>query len=420
MLHVVHCVDTEGPLHESIAATFERLRAATGIELPPSPDILAKLQNRELDVAGREDEVAAFLSPRRLAYLSDWDEVEDMVAAVTAPEFRKRFADPQGNLYTFSWFIIDNVGYRDNPRRKALGFHAVWDRYMALLEGSRENDSFGWHFHAVPVGNDALQYNSSWTNNDYHEQSLARRLIERNWFPSLFRAGGNIVRNDLSFWLEQFVPFDWSRTAPRAGMGGPGEQEDWRGAPMTWRPYHPDFYDYRRPGAMRRWNFRCQEIDPAIGRLLDEDVEDAFRLVRGGETAILAFSTHDRRDMRPEIKAIWTQVKSASKSYPDVDWRFSNAHEAARDATGTDAAPAPVFTLRRHGDTFHVSSDQPLFGPQPFLAIEEEAGVFFRDNMTAEGVRDWAYRLSRPSATKRISVAGSNDAGHVGMVVIDV
>ena len=25
-VHVVHCIDTEGPLHESVEATFERLK----------------------------------------------------------------------------------------------------------------------------------------------------------------------------------------------------------------------------------------------------------------------------------------------------------------------------------------------------------------------------------------------------------
>ena len=35
------------------------------------------------------------------------------------------------------------------------------------------------------------------------------RLIEKN-FPILFRAGANIERNDLSQWLENFIPFDFS------------------------------------------------------------------------------------------------------------------------------------------------------------------------------------------------------------------
>src|SRR3989442_5199462 len=130
--------------------------------------------------------------------MSTWSEVEEMIAAVTTDTFRRTYSDPQGSPYAFTWFIIDVVGYRDNPRRKALGFHAVWDVYQRLLRKTLHYDSVGWHFHTVPVGNHALHYNTCWTNNDFHEQSLARRLIERQALPPIFRAGGVIERNDLS------------------------------------------------------------------------------------------------------------------------------------------------------------------------------------------------------------------------------
>lgn len=31
IVHIVHCIDTEDPLHESITATFERLQAIIGM-----------------------------------------------------------------------------------------------------------------------------------------------------------------------------------------------------------------------------------------------------------------------------------------------------------------------------------------------------------------------------------------------------
>jgi hypothetical protein len=43
-VYVVHCVDTEGPLHESVEATFERLKAIFGIDLEPSVALLRQLQ----------------------------------------------------------------------------------------------------------------------------------------------------------------------------------------------------------------------------------------------------------------------------------------------------------------------------------------------------------------------------------------
>jgi hypothetical protein len=39
-VYVVHCVDTEGPLHESVEAIFERLKGIFGLDLEPSVALL--------------------------------------------------------------------------------------------------------------------------------------------------------------------------------------------------------------------------------------------------------------------------------------------------------------------------------------------------------------------------------------------
>jgi len=423
-LLVVHCVDAEGPLEEPLEATFDRLRREKGVELAPSLATLRLLQGGELPLEGREKEVAAFLAPRRLAYLSTWRQLEEMVQAVVSPAFRSAHADPSGGPYTLTWFIPDIVGYGDNPRRKAVGYHVVWDMYRRFLAEHRSGDGLGWHFHTVPVGRHALHYNACWTNNDYHERSLARRLIERQWFPSVFRAGGVIERNDVSFWLEQFIPFDFSSQALATGLEdrafAPGEMWDWRGAPADWRHYHPCFYDYRREGAMKRWIFRCLDVDTPICSLRPEDVEQAFRRVREGQTTVLAYTDHDRRDLRPDIERALELIREAASGYPDVAWKFANARDAAREACGLEHREAPRFTTRVEGDVCFIESDQALFGPQPFLAVEEEGGVFYRDNPTTESPTSWAYRMVRRKATRRIGVAGANGCGSVGVRVVDI
>ena len=44
VLHIVHCIDTEGPLDEDIQATFERLDYIFGIKLKPTRENLIALQ----------------------------------------------------------------------------------------------------------------------------------------------------------------------------------------------------------------------------------------------------------------------------------------------------------------------------------------------------------------------------------------
>ncbi len=418
-LSVVHCVDTEGPLEEPLDATFDRLRKHFGVDLQPARATLRALQRAELDLNGLEETVARFLAPDRLRYLSTWAEVEDMVASVTSEGYRRSQCDPEGNPYCFSWFIIDVVGYHDNPRRKAGGFHAVWDVYNRLLRETIHYDSVGWHFHTVPVGNHAVEYNTCWTNNDFHEQSLARRLIERESFPSIFRAGGVIERNDLNFWLEQFIPFDFS-SAATANRGYPGAMSDWRHAPLDWTGYHPSYDDYRRTGPMRRWIFRCLEVSGFETKLAAADVESAFERVRAGQDAVMAYSSHDRRDLRLDVNDASALVREVSTGYPDVAWRWANGLDAARGVAGVKDVAAPQFTHVWKDETIFIRSDKPLFGPTPFLAVEEFGGVFFRDNPTIEGTMEWAYRPVRRSETRRIGIAGGGVNGAVGVHIVPV
>ena len=418
-LFAVHCVDTEGPLEEPLEATFERVRTHFGIDLPPSREMLRALQEARVDLNGLEQRIARWLAPERLHYLSTWSDVEEMIGAVTSETFRRTYSDPLGNPYAFTWFVIDVVGYRDNPRRKALGFHAVWDVYARLLRNALHYDSVGWHFHTVPVGNHALHYNTCWTNNDFHEQSLARRLVERQSFPSVFRAGGVIERNDLSFWLEQFIPFDFS-SAVTSGGGSPGAISDWRHAPLDWAGYHPSYYDYRRPGPMRRWIFRCLEVSGYETTTTAAEIESAFSQVRSGKSAVLAYSGHDRRDLRPEVKKAAELIREVSSGYPDVAWQWANGLDAARAFAGLSDVSRPKFTLEWQGQTLWIRSDRPLFGPTPFLAVEELGQVFFRDNPTIESETEWAYRPPRKSSTLRVGIAGATPAGGVGVSVMPV
>ena len=57
-VYIVHCTDTEGPLHESLEATFERLDYIFGLQLEPSTATLGQLQRMELDLGGMEEQVA--------------------------------------------------------------------------------------------------------------------------------------------------------------------------------------------------------------------------------------------------------------------------------------------------------------------------------------------------------------------------
>ena len=80
-VYVVHCVDTEGPLRESVEATFERLKAIFGIDLEPSVALLRQLQAGEVETGGLEQAVRKVVDPHLLDSNDTWDKIDGMLAS---------------------------------------------------------------------------------------------------------------------------------------------------------------------------------------------------------------------------------------------------------------------------------------------------------------------------------------------------
>ena len=49
ILHIVHCIDTEGPLDENLSSTFQRINNTFGIDIKCSSLNLKKLQSNSLN-----------------------------------------------------------------------------------------------------------------------------------------------------------------------------------------------------------------------------------------------------------------------------------------------------------------------------------------------------------------------------------
>ena len=56
-VYIVHCIDSEGPLHESIEATFERIKHIFHLDLEPSKKLLKELQEGKVNLNGIEESV---------------------------------------------------------------------------------------------------------------------------------------------------------------------------------------------------------------------------------------------------------------------------------------------------------------------------------------------------------------------------
>lgn len=431
VVQVVHCIDTEGPLHESLAATFERLRAIFGLDLEPDRATLERLRRQEIDLGGIEAEVAKVISPELSRYNDTWTGLDEMLRDIMAPTYRQRMVDSFGGGWIYNWFCLDHVGFTANPRRRDMGFHNIFDHYAEMIrETGSSGDAIHFHHHPLAPSREAHRCATHFfAHTPMVFEILARDVIERMWFPSCYRPGFHVIRPDSAWFLEQFIPFDFSNQSTDEDYSlqrdlAAGRFGDWRRAPRSWTPYHPDHDDYQTPGQCRRWTARCLNVGTRLRLLQEADVEQAFQQAEAGEPVVLAFTNHDFRDMRPDIERVRGLLAAASARHPGVKWRHAEARDAMRDALDL-AQPEPLALDISFADNrMTVTARGRTFGPQPFLALKTRDGRYFHDNLDIQQpFQNWTYVFDADTFTldalSAIGVAACDAVGNVAVAVHD-
>ena len=149
-LFVVHCVDTEGPLNETLEVTFNRIYNVTGKNISPSKEMLQKIQNGEIDFNGKEEIAKFIFSKRLLNYNRNWKDLDEMLDLITSEKYRSRYKDSYGTGWKYSWFIVDFADFIINPRDRIIGYHAILDHYKTYYERhNMSEDDFQWHAHPM-------------------------------------------------------------------------------------------------------------------------------------------------------------------------------------------------------------------------------------------------------------------------------
>lgn len=437
-VYIVHCIDTEGPIHESLEATFQRLRDIFHLDLEPSEATLRKLQSGAVDLNGREAAVQKVLDPHLLAYNDTWDKVDAMLERVMDEPFRKRVPDSAGEGWIYNWFCVDHVDYDANPRRRDIGYHNIFEHYRSIIQRyGAVSDGLHFHYHPHSFRREAHRCATHWwaASNSLH-QVLSRRVIDHQWFPAAHRPGFHVIRPDSHWFLEQHIPFDFSNQsmapdgmdAQQFGLND-GRFGDWRRAPATWTPYHPAPDDYQARGSCRRWISRCLNIGTRYRVVREQDIHQAFTEALAGEPVVLAVTNHDFRDIAPDVDGFREVVRSVARHFPKVPYFYSEAIGAMRAALELTPLPpceldCTVETLDAFTAVLKVSSTTPTFGPQPWLALKTLDGSYYFDNFDIDiPFHGWHYVFDREtfslSALSAIGVAANNAYGITTVVQID-
>jgi hypothetical protein len=269
-------------------------------------------------------------------------------------------------------------------------------------------------------------------------QVLSRRIIDRNWFPSVNRPGFQVNRPDSHWFLEQFIPFDYATLAMESQKEdtqqldfSAGRSGDWRRAPITWEPYHPSHDDYQVPGNCRRWIGRCLNIGTRAYLLDEKEVTRAFSEAREGKSVIMSFADHDFRDLREDVKEVYNHITTVKKNFPEIEFEHCEAIDAMRKSLKLKYQSKCELDVNLHHDpksnscTLKVNSSEDTFGPQPFLSFKTHTSDYFHDNFDFQiPFREWSYTFDGETmpinAIDKIGVAVNNKYGITSVNVLDV
>ncbi len=423
IIYIVHCVDTEGPLNETLSATFERLYSIFGVRLAPTLSNLRLIQSKQLRLGGLEDAVALCFSEEMLAYNRNWEAIEKMLNEALSQSFRMKEQDDFGSGWVYSWHCMDHIGHVENPRFKDYGYGKVFRKYLQLLNDTNSNqDELNWHFHPHSVSNNPLAAATSYLNNyKLLLEILCRRVLEDNWFPVVNRPGFHAERPDSHAFLEHWIPFDfanqsgdWDTSQPDLDLGRFG---NWSRAPTSWRGYHPHHDDYQKVGTCKRLIFRILNVGTRVRTLTLRHVREAFKEAQETGSAILAFADHDYRDIRKDVRIVQDFLRDVRREYPQVLIKYCGAQQAAISLMGYESKQRLKLEINLDRGCLSIKTiEGEVYGPQPFLAFQSKTGTVHHDNLDTMGDhRNWMYHFDdQTMPIDQVAKIGVGSAGRYG------
>lgn len=423
ILHIVHCIDTEGPLDETLKSTFDRVNSTFGLKLKPSLNNLKKLQMEKIKFGGLEKNISNFVSKSNLNYNRNLNMLRKMHKNILSEKFRKTVTDDFGNGWVYSWHCVDHIGFKTNPRKKIYGYGKIFRFYKKLLKNnSCKNDEINWHFHPKSIKSNPTANATSYYNSIKEINSIiSRRIIEDNWFPVVNRPGFHSIRPDSHLFLEQWIPYDYANqyyeTKNDQKDLDHGRFGDWTRAPKSWIGYHPSIHDYQIKGNCRRKIFRCLNVGTRHKILKKRHINQAFSDAKIYKKAILCIVNHDYRDMTSDVLNTMKLIKEVKKKYKDVKVKYSGAEEAATDLENKRKKTFQFkLKIKLNRLIIEKKGEGKLFGSQPFLSIKSKKNQYFHDNLDiVKKDKIWSYVFDFQTINlNEVKSIGVGSAGRYG------
>ena len=435
-VYIVHAVDTEGPLHESLSAKFERIEDIFKVKIKnKNIKSYKKFLKKEFVKNGSRTKVSEVFNAHLNNYNDSWEKINQMISELMSKKFRNKLKDSFKKNWKITWHVLDHINYKNNPRKRQLGFHKIHNYYEKTLKKHKKiGDEIQWHYHPISTFHDAHYCATSYFRKEGIYEILCRKIIDKKFFPSAFRAGFQAERPDSNWFLEQWIPFDITNMSMKDKKHFDkfldfklGRSGNWREAPNDWTIYHPDKVDYQKIGDSNRWIGRALNPLNRIAPLSQFDVDRAFKKAdKENKPVLMGLASHDWRDIRKEINYSYKLILKAKKKFPNVKFSFQTVPDgfrktlySLREIKKNKLNLAIVNNLKSKNDHPHFIvkvKKGNVFGPQPFLAIKSKNGSYIYDNFDFISKNVWAYSFHQDTImlnqVKKIYIAANDKYGN--------
>ena len=283
------------------------------------------------------------------------------ISTIYDPTFRAAHVDSSGQPYKMSWFVemdqqFEAATYQDeSPDYPGLtgqpaehtGVMDTLLRYWSA-EIAEYGDGVYWHHHVQAWTGAAWDMNDAVIDGyTHHYDALNEMLVDRAYFPSLYRAGWLWEDANMNAFLDDWIPFDYSASAG------------------AWAPYHPN--------ASNPWSSATPNLDRWVTRsdvaVVQDNVNAAFGYAAEHGAALYSFYFHDRDNMPGFIDSVQTALSNAALGYPDVAWRYVDALDGMQEILNFSDTTPPVLNVARvDASTYQIGSDEPLWQDVPYVA----------------------------------------------------
>ena len=324
--------------------------------------------------------------------------------AVMDMDFRDKMKDSFGTPMKLTWWMMAGNIFRYATNTNVPIPNTMTMYLMKKYHGEVANqvgDELTLHYHTFhwsDYNNDGLWYwNQAKTFNECQDDfdfTLSQFLLEEQVFPVSFRSGWHYMDNDWQAYLNDILPYSMHNAYPSKKTRDTEPYDnmiDWSQAPSEFIPYHPSADNYQVPGNTAGWNLRSAYLNTVQWKHLMDTV---FAAAARGQDQVACFWGHlPENDFVENLEIMDSLAHKMEDKYSEVRFRYCTAIEAMQRWQNATDSTAPEIEIieERTGNKiyYNITSNEPLFQPQPYVAIKNIYREYKKLECTSTGTNSW-------------------------------